>query len=192
MSSLRASKGLVLVPGEPSRPRTTLSRLLRQDEEHWWWYGWSDETIPGFMLQQMMNTSYPGQQHGNMDHMARMASGMGQRMHHPNMMRPMMGGHPGHLCHGYPTNMSTANSVMPPNISPVSTNSLLQDATRPGSRDDGQGGTARDHGPGAGRQADDGGLQRQLPPPVRWRWCPPGPSCQATTSSSRPSQLMGH
>ena len=34
--------------------------------------------------------------------------------------------------------------------------------------------------------------QRQLPPLVRWRWCPPGPSCQATTSSSRPSQLMGH
>ena len=75
---------------------------------------------PGFMLQQMMNTSYPGQQHGNMDHMARMAPGMGQRMHHPNMMRPMMGGHPGHPCHGYPTNMSTANSVMPPNISQVS------------------------------------------------------------------------
>ena len=183
----------MLVPGEPSRPRTTLSRLLRQDEEHSGG-GMVGQMRPGFMLQQ--NTRYPGQQHGNMDHMARMAPGMGQRMHHPNMMRPMMRGHPGHPCHGYPTNMSTANSVMPPNISPVSTNSLLEDATRSGSRDDGQGGTAavraRDHGPGAGRQADDGGPQRQLPPPVRWRWCPPGPSCQATTTSSRPSQLMGH
>ena len=72
---------------------------------------------PGYMPLQMMNTRYPGQQHGNMAPVSRIAPSMGQGMNHPNMMRPMMGGDPGH---GYPANMSTPNSVMPPNISPGS------------------------------------------------------------------------
>lgn len=85
--------------------------------------GMGGQMRPGYMPQQMLNPRYPGQQHSNMDPMARMAPGMAQRMHHPSMMRPMMGGHPGHPGHpghGYPTSMSTPNSVMPPNISPGS------------------------------------------------------------------------
>ena len=106
-------------PRRTFEAKNNLVKTVKQQDDEHSGGGMVGQMRPGFMLQQMMNTSYPGQQHGNMDHMARMASGMGQRMHHPNMMIPMMGGHPGHPCHGYPTNMSTANSVMPPNISPV-------------------------------------------------------------------------
>ena len=79
-------------PRRTFEAKNNLVKTVKQQDEEHSGGGMVGQMRPGFMLQQMMNTIYPGQQHGNMDHMARMAPGMGQRMHHPNMMRPMMGG----------------------------------------------------------------------------------------------------